>query len=142
MNQSQFHSETQSGETTMKHDIQTNRISIIEYKQKQIVCIDFSDIKKPEEIYQMIEKAASFISKKPTKSLYTLTNLSGMHFNNEIFNRFIAYVKGNNPYVIASAVLGMNGMMQIFYNSFTRVTGRDVRAFSTEQEAKEFLANK
>jgi hypothetical protein len=115
---------------------------IIEYKHIQIVCIDFSNVKKAEDIYAIIDIASAFIRKYPVKSLYTLTNLSGMHFNNDIFNRFTAYVKGNNPYVKASAVVGMTGMMQIFYNSFTRLTGRDVKALSSEIEAKEFLAGK
>jgi len=115
---------------------------VIEYKNIQIVYIDFSNLKKPEEIFSVVDSAAAFIRKHPLKSLYTLTNISGMHFNNDIFNHFTAYVKENNPYIKASAVVGMAGMMQIFYNSFTRITGRDVRAFSSEIEAKEFLLNK
>jgi len=115
---------------------------IVEYKHIQIVYIDFANVKKAEDIYSIMDIASAFIRKYPLKSLYTLTNISGMHFNNEIFNRFTAYVKGNNPYVKASAVVGMTGMMQIFYNSFTKITGRDVKAVFSEIEAKEFLATK
>jgi len=122
------------------HSINTPRF--IEYKNKQVVYIDFSNMRKAEEIYAAMEIAGAFIRKQPLKSLYTLTNLSGMFFNNEIFSRMTAYAKENNPYVKASAVVGMTGMMQIFYNSFTRLTGRDVKAFSSEIEAKEFLAGK
>jgi len=115
---------------------------VIYHKQKRIVYIDFSHIKKPEEIYALMDDAHRFISTSLPKSVLTLTNLTGMHFNNEIFSRFINYVKSNNPYVKVSAVIGMSGMMQIFYNSFTRLTGRDVRAFSFEHEAKEYLVSK
>ncbi len=113
---------------------------IIYYNQKRIVYINFSNLKKPEEIYTLMADATRFISANLPKSVMTLTNLSGMHFNNEIFNRFISYVKTNSPYVKTSAVVGMSGMMQIFYNSFTKLTGRNVKAFSTELEAKKFLA--
>ncbi|MBN1925502.1 MAG: hypothetical protein JW798_06690 [Prolixibacteraceae bacterium] len=115
---------------------------VIYYNQKRIIYIDFSNIKKTEEIYALMEEAKRFIAVNLPKSVLTLTNLTGMHFNNEVFNRFTAYVKVNAPYVKASAVVGMNGMMQIFYNSFTRITGRDVKAFSTEYEAKKYLAEK
>lgn len=115
---------------------------MIEYKHIQIVYIDFSNLRKPEEIYSEMEIAFAFIRKYPPKSLYTLTNISGMHFNNEIFNRFTTYAKGNTPYVKAGAVVGMAGMMQIFYNSFTRITSRDIKAFSSEIEAKEYLSGK
>ncbi|MCF8359679.1 MAG: hypothetical protein K9H26_13035 [Prolixibacteraceae bacterium] len=114
---------------------------MIYYNQKRIVYIDFSNLKKPEEIYTLMADATRFISANLPISVLTLTNLSGMHFNNEIFNRFISYVKSNSPYVKASAVVGMSGMMQIFYNSFTKLTGRNVKAFSTELEAKKFLAD-
>ena len=122
------------------HNVRTPRM--IEYKHLQIVYIDFSNIKKPEDIFAEMDIATAFIRKYPPKSLYTLTNLSGMHFNNEIFNRFTEYAKGNTPYVKAGAVIGMTGMMQIFYNGFTRITGREIRAFSSEIEAKEYLSGK
>ncbi len=115
---------------------------VLLYKQKRIVYIDFSDLKKPEEIYELMDKAANFISKNLPKSVLTLTNLTGMYFNREVYNHFISYVKLNNPYVKCSAVFGINGLMQIFYNAFVALTGRDVKAFSTEIEAREFLASK
>jgi hypothetical protein len=114
---------------------------IIEYKGIQIVYLDYSNIKKIDDIFSFLDKAGAFIRSHQPNSIYTLTNLEGMHFNNEIFNRFIAYVKANNPHVKASAVVGMGGMMQIFYNTFTKVTGRNVRAFSSDIEAKEYLVS-
>jgi hypothetical protein len=122
------------------HTLRTPRM--IEYKHIQIIYIDFSNIRKPEDIYSQMEIASNFIRKYPPKSLYTLTNLAGMHFNNDIFTRFTAYAKSNTPFVKGGAVIGMTGMMQIFYNGFTRMTGRDIKAFSSEIEAKEYLAGK
>jgi hypothetical protein len=112
---------------------------IIYYNQKRIVYIDFSNLKKTEEIYTLMSDATRFIGANLPKSVLTLTNLSGMHFNNEIFNRLISCVKTNSPYVKSSAVVGMSSMMQIFNNSFKKLTERNVKAFSTELEAKKFL---
>ncbi len=122
----------------------TNQITrsprIINHRNISIVYIDFSGLRKEEEIYEAMDNAERFIRRHYSKSLYTLTNLSGMHFNTDIYSRFINYAKGNTPYVKASAVVGMVGMMQIFYNSFLRLTGRMVKACTTELEAKEYLA--
>ena len=112
---------------------------LIEYKQMTIVYIDFSYMKNREEIYTAIDVAGAFIRRHPLKSLFVLTNISGMFYNNEVFNHLTAYAKANTPHVRASAVVGMAGMMQIFYNGFTRLTGREVKAFTTEIEAKEYL---
>ena len=132
------------GEATLRHQVMYNLRTprMIEYKNIQIIYIDFSNLRKPEEIYSQMETASNFIRKYPPKSLYTLTNLLGMHFNNDIFTRFTSYAKNNSPFVKSGAVIGMTGMMQIFYNGFTRMTGRDIKAFTSEIEAKEYLAGK
>jgi hypothetical protein len=114
---------------------------IINHGNISIVYIDFSGLRKEEEIYAAMENAERFIRRYYSKSLYTLTNLTGMHFNTEVYTRFVEYAKGNTPYVKASAVVGMVGLMQIFYNSFLRLTGRKVKACTTELEAKEYLAS-
>jgi len=133
-----------AGEAMLRQQVSQNMRPprIIGYKNIQIVYIDFSNLRKVEEIYSAIESAEFYIHQHSAKTVYTLTNLTGMHFNNEIFSRFTAYAKGNSPYVKASAVIGMVGLMQIFYNTFTRVTGREVRAFNSEYEAKEYLSGK
>lgn len=114
---------------------------IINHRNISIVYIDFSGLRKEEEIYDAMENAQRFVRSHYSKSLYTLTNLSGMHFNTDVYSRFVEYAKGNTPYVKASAVVGMMGLMQIFYNSFLRLTGRKVKACTTELEAKEYLAS-
>jgi hypothetical protein len=130
-----------AGEAMLRQQVLNNTLipRIIGYKHIQIVYIDFSNLKKAEEIYSVIENAESYIHRQLPRSLYILTNLTGMHFNNEIFNHITAYAKGNNPFVKRSAVVGMSGMMQIFYNTFTRITGREVRAFNSEIDAKQYL---
>ena len=71
----------------------------------------------------------------------TLTNIEGMYFNNTIFSAFSKYVRENTPYVKASAVVGMTGLIAIMYNGFVKVTGREVKAFRSETDALEYLAN-
>ncbi len=145
MNQGEFFSsaEVLSENSAVLQNVQTTRTPrVLLYKQKRIVYIDFSDLKKTEEIYELMDKSSKFISKNLPKSVLTMTNLTGMYFNRDVYNHFISYVKGNNPYVKYSAVFGMNGLMQIFYNAFVALTGRDVKAFSSEFEAREFLASR
>jgi len=106
---------------------------------KKVCYIDFSEIKSKEEIFAAIENFKSFIKRQPLKSLFTLTNLTNMYFNTEIYNAITKYAKENDPYVRAGAVVGLGGLMQIFYNSFLKFSGRDVRAFRTEDEAVNYL---
>lgn len=114
---------------------------IIHYKEKSIIYLDYSNLRSKEEIGMAIDKAKMFIAKQPIKSALTLTNFSGIYFNTEIFNMVTSYAKSNAPYVRKGAVVGLNGLMQIFYNGFQKLTGRDIKAFTNLEDAKMYLTS-
>ncbi len=104
-----------------------------------ILYVDFSSMKTKEEVLDLISLAKKSISIRPPKSIFTLTNLSNMYFNTEVYTAISDYARMNEPYVKASAVVGLSGLMMIFYNGFLKLSKRDVRAFSTEEEAVNYL---
>ena len=104
-----------------------------------ILYVDFSIMKTKEEVLDLISLAKKSISIRPPKSIFTLTNLSNMYFNTEVYTAISDYARMNEPYVKASAVVGLSGLMMIFYNGFLKLSKRDVRAFSTEEEAVNYL---
>ena len=114
---------------------------IINYKNHAVVYLDFSYLRSTDEINDLIGKAIAEIRRRPLKSVLTLTNIDGMYFTNTIFSVFSKYVRENSPYVKASAVVGMTGLISIMYNGFVKVTGREVKAFRSETDALEYLAN-
>ncbi len=83
-----------------------------------------------------------FIRNRQKESLLTLTNVKEMHFSNEIRDAFKEFIKGNKPYVKAGAVIGLNGLQQIIYNGLMKMTGREIKSFRNEMEAKDWLASK
>ncbi len=111
------------------------RPEIMKVENTEIVYLDFSGLKKKEDIIQQIEVFASYIRKQHFNSLYTITNLGDMHFNTDIYNLFVNYVKANNPHVKMSAVIGLKGLMNIFYKGFIALTGRNVKVCSSKEEA-------
>ena len=113
---------------------------IIRSGEIEIVYLDFSDLRKKEEVLAQIDIYGNYIKKQPLRSLYTLTNLENMYFNTEIYNKLTAYVNENNPYVKESAVIGLKGMMQIFYRGFVKITGRNVKVCSSKSEAVSALS--
>lgn len=102
---------------------------------KEILYLDFSGLKTKEDILKQTEIFGRAIRSNPYRSVVTLTNIEDMHFNKEIYSFFSDYVKANNPYVVESAVIGMKGMMQIFYKGFVALTGRKVKVCDTMTEA-------
>lgn len=106
---------------------------------KDIFFMDFSFLKDKQEIRSVILEGSKFIRSKPAGSVLTLTNIEGMHFNNEVKELFNEFLSGNKPYVKAGAIVGLNGLQQILYNGLMKVSGRDIKSFSSIESASEWL---
>ncbi len=118
------------------------RTQQINHKGKDIFYMDFSNLKTQQEINGVINESISYIRKKPASSLYCLTNIKDMHFNNEIRDLFQNFVNGNKPFVKSSAVVGLSALQQIVYNGLMKITGRDIKSFSSLENAKDWLAGR
>lgn len=112
---------------------------IINYNGHNIVYLDFSNMKIKDEIMKLEADGAKMIRSFPKASVLTLTNMENMFFNNEIRSYFSEIVKGNTPYVKASAVIGLTGLIGIMYNSFVAITGRNIKSFKTKEDALNYL---
>jgi hypothetical protein len=110
------------------------------HNKKAIFHMDFSNLKTTREINDLISESVRYIRSQPPVSVFTLTNIQGMHFSTEIKELFNAFIAGNKPYVKAGAVVGLSGMQQILYNSLMKMTGRDIKAFGNIEDAKNWLA--
>lgn len=108
---------------------------IIREGNSLITYLDFSNLRKKEEVIEQIRIYGEYIKNQPYNSVVTLTNMEDMYLNTEIYNKFTEYVKENNPYIKESAVIGLKGMLQIFYKSYIKITGKNVKVCSTKSEA-------
>ena len=104
--------------------------------------MDFSMAKKAEEISAIMSESKQFIRKQPLKSVLALTNADGLHFNKDIVHLFAEFLKGNKPHIKASALIGINGLTQVVLNGIMKVTGRDIRSFTSAESAKEWLISR
>jgi hypothetical protein len=118
------------------------RSYFIEEQGVKIFYIDFTNLKTVPEIETVINESKSFIRRQPPKSVLTLANIAGMHFNSQIKEIFIEYVKGNAPYVLHSSITGVDGLRRVVFNGVLKLTGRDVRCLESVEHAKEYLSGK
>jgi hypothetical protein len=112
------------------------RTQQINHERKVIFFMDFSNLKNFQEVKGLISESIGYIRKQPRGSVLTLTNIQGMHFNNETRDAFNDFIKGNKPYVKAGAVVGLSGLQQIIYNSLMKMSGRDIKSFAKSEDAK------
>ncbi|MFP4467287.1 MAG: hypothetical protein ACLFP1_09560 [Candidatus Goldiibacteriota bacterium] len=113
-------------------------VNTAEKNGKEIVLVDFSG-EKAEKVPGIIEEAAKIIRNKPENTVLTLTNVKNTLYNSETVKQFNDFVKGNKPYVKAGAVIGLSKVKTVILNAINQAAGRNIKAFTDEEEALEWL---
>ena len=114
------------------------RVKFIEYKGRQILFINMADLLE-NEVLEIIEYAKKIIRSQPEKSLLTLTDVTHARYNAKVVSAMQEYAKGNKPYIKAAALLGINPIKKIIFNKIMEFSQRELHAFDTEQQAKDWL---
>jgi hypothetical protein len=115
------------------------RIRFIEHRGKTILHLDLTQA-KPDDILRLIDRAKPVIAAQPPQSVRTLTDVTDLKFNTTASEALKAFVAHNKPFVKAAAVVGVTGLKQIIYNAVVKFSGRNLVAFDTSSQAKDWLA--
>lgn len=115
------------------------RVVFVEHKGKQILLIDFSHC-QPAEILEVMAQAGRIVSTQPKGSVLTLTDGTDAHYNSQVTEAMRQYVKDNQPYVRAAAVVGMSGLRKVVMQTLKVLTKREFSLCDSRQEAMDYLA--
>ena len=96
-------------------------------------------IESNEEALKTIEEATKLIREQPPNSVLTLTDVTGAKYNLEVTQAFKEFAKGNKTFVKAGAVVGLDALKKIIYNSVMHFSGRNLFAFNDIEKAKDWL---
>ena len=114
------------------------RVKYIFYKGRQILFLDFSGC-SVEDFPIIIKEAEKLIRKEPENSVLTLTDVTGAKYNIGVTEKLKEFTKGNKPFVKAGAVVGLDALKKIIYNSVMHFSGRNLLAFNDIEKAKDWL---
>lgn len=115
------------------------RVRFLQHKGKQLLHLDFSRA-KADEVITIIDRAKAVIGAQPEGSVRTLTDVTDATFNSAVSEAMKDLVSHNKRFVIASAVVGVTGLKQIIYNAVVKFSGRNLVAFDSVEQAKDWLA--
>ena len=117
-----------------------SRVHFITHNGVEILHIDWSGA-AAWEIREAMHEAKQVIASHPRGSVRTLTDVTDVQMDQATVEQLRGYMAHNKPYVLAGAVVGLNDLKMIAFNFVNRVTGRSIRAMSTIDEAKDWLAS-
>ena len=106
---------------------------------KRILSLNFSNL-EITETHKVIEYSSELIQKVPKDSIYTLTNITDAKFDQNLINALKQFTNKNKPYVIAGAVIGVEGIKKTLFNTILLFSGRrNLKVFSDEHGALAWL---
>jgi hypothetical protein len=116
------------------------RINVVEYKGKRILVQDFSGARAGEEFDRSIAEAKAFIASQPAKSILSLFDATKAIYNTAVLTVLKEFTKHNEPYMKASAVVGVEGILSIALLAVSTFSGRTFKSFADRQSAMDWLA--
>ena len=115
-----------------------DRIRYIDYGGLEILYLDFSEA-EVQDVLDVVDKAADIIRSRPEKSVFTLVYTDQAKFDTEVIRAMKEFAKGNEPYVKASAIVGIKGLQKIIMDAVSLFSKREFGIFEDMDEAKRYL---
>ena len=116
-----------------------DRLQFVNYKGKRILVEDFSNIKDENKLVDLMQKAVSLVHSQPKGSALVLVDMTNAHYGSLASQASKEASASNTPYIRASALVGIRGVMDIIVKSINRFTGRTLMTFTSREEAMEWL---
>jgi len=108
--------------------------------EKNIMYIDFSNVRSAEEYLTVFEKIERVIENYPKSSLYTITNLAGARVDTVSKENFVKYAQHNKPYVKKGVLIGLDGVKKMIVAAIIRMSGRnEFHIAFTKEKAIEWI---
>jgi hypothetical protein len=114
------------------------RICFIDHQGKKVLMVDFSKCPahKVEEIARTVP---DYVTAQPMNSVLVLTDFAGAVFNKDALRVLKETAVFDKPFIKKSALLGTQSFPKDFYEEITSFSRRDLRIFTTREEALTWL---
>ncbi len=112
-------------------------VNWIEYKGKEILFIDYRGLRWEKQL-EMLELAEKIILERK-EGVLILVDTTDAATSPEFMARMKEGGKRIKLFVEKQAVVGIKGLKGILLDAYNRITGSTLRAFPTQEKAKEWL---
>jgi len=116
------------------------RTRFIDHRGTRILVLDYSGVKSADDALREIDNSRRIVALQPPKSLLVLTNVREARYNTAVLQALKELASHNEPYVKASAIVGMSGLHRIAYQAVILFSRRKIQVFDEEAPAMDWLA--
>lgn len=117
----------------------TERVRFVDHKGRRILLTDLSDL-TPNETPAVLDEAKKLVATLPKeRTLLSLLVVQRMKFDPETVDAMKKVGRDNEPWVIATAVVGLSAIGRVVARVVSTFSGRRYASFDTVEQAKEWL---
>jgi len=117
----------------------TGRVRFADHEGRRILVTDLSDL-TPDQAPAVLDEARQMVAALPKeRSLLSLLVVRRMRFDPETIDAMKKVGRENEPWVIATAVVGLSAIGRVVAKVVSTFSGRRYAAFENEEQAKEWL---
>jgi hypothetical protein len=121
-------------------------LSIINYKGKEIIYLDYSGFAndkttQKENTLKLVRGATEEYMKHPLNSILAIVNVENFLFDMDVLNAFKSESAKYGPYEKKVAMIGLKGLVKAGYNFVVGLTKKNYKICNSEIEAKEWLVS-
>jgi hypothetical protein len=117
----------------------TGRVRFLEHEGRRILVTDLSDL-TPDQAPAVLEDAKKLVATLPKeRTLLSLLVVQRMRFDPETIDAMKKVGRENEPWVIATAVVGLSAIGRVVARVVSTFSGRRYAAFHTVEQAKDWL---
>ena len=115
------------------------RTRFMDHRGTRILVLDYSGSRDPKEAIRAIEHSKQVVAQHPPKSLLVLTSVRDARYNTAVLQALKELAQHDEPYVKASAIVGMSGLHRIAYQAVILFSKRKIQVFDTEEQGLDWL---
>jgi PAS domain S-box-containing protein len=117
---------------------QSKRINIIKYKGKEMLYLDYSNLKS-EEYQKAVDEIINIVPSLGKKDLLVLTNVQGNYFTTDYIKNTKKAGEILKPYLKKNAIIGISRKQDIFLKAIKLFSDINMESFENIENAKDWL---
>ena len=110
------------------------RVEEIVLEGKDVLFIDFSDLKTCDGFNEVISVIELIIEKYRGRPLYTISNVENIRFDSNVKSVIAEYLKRSHPYITYGAIYGVDGVKKLMISTMIRAAGCENIHFAFTKE--------
>jgi len=116
------------------------RISVVQHNGQTVLLQDFSNLREGDDYRRCVAEAKAYIGRQAPASVRSVFDATGAVYNAQVLAELKDFTAFNKPFMKASAVVGVEGILGIALLAVEKFSGRSFRRFKDRAAALDWVA--